>query len=74
MAKIAKVDAAAMDSLYSAEVSRMGVKTAAGIGDQNGAPKDPQAFKDHEDYLATLEAVMKEDAKTDFQPNDVTLD
>jgi hypothetical protein len=70
--KIAKVDAEAMNSLYASEVSRMGVKTAA--SDDNGAPHDPQAFEDHADYLATLESVMKEDKKDDFQPNDQVLD
>jgi hypothetical protein len=72
--KIAKVDADAMNSLYAAEVTG---KTAAGnadVTDRNGAPEDPQAFQDHEEYIATLKSVMAEDTKTDFEPNDVTLD
>jgi hypothetical protein len=69
--KIAKVDAAAMNKFYGAELSRMGLKVAA---DDKGGPHDPQAFEDHAEYLETLKAVMAEDKGTDFQPNDPVLD
>jgi hypothetical protein len=71
--KIATVDAEAMNSLYASELKLAGVKTAA---DDKGEPKDPQAFKDHSEYLAVLEAVMKEDAKVDGSqnPNDPLSD
>lgn len=72
--KIAKIDADAMDSLYAGEISRIGGKTAADVKDQNGAPEAPQAFKDHEEYLDTVTAVLKEDASQDFDPNDTKLD
>ena len=75
--KIAKIDADAMNSLFASEIERMtGEKTAAAgdVRDQNGAPEAPQAFKDHDEYLGTLTAVLKEDASQDFDPNDTKLD
>ena len=33
-----------------------------------------QAFKDHEEYLDTLEEIMGEDNGTDWNPNDPELD
>jgi hypothetical protein len=75
--KIAKIDADAMNSLFASEFERMsGAKYAAAgdVKDQNGAPEAPQAFKDHDDYLNTLTAVLKEDAGQDFDPNDQKLD
>lgn len=73
--KIAKIDADAMNSLYAGEYTRMGgSKQAADVKDQNGAPEAPQAFKDHEEYLDTVTAVLKEDASQDFDPNDTKLD
>jgi hypothetical protein len=73
--KIAKIDAEAMNSLYGAELTRMGVKTAAGVTDTNGAPQDPQAFADHKEYMDTLAEVMREDKKVDGgNPNDPILD
>lgn len=70
--KIAQVDATAMNSLYASELTRMGVKVAA--DDEKGAPHDPQAFKDHAEYIETMKSVMAEDSKTDFQPNDPIQD
>lgn len=70
--KIAKVDADAMNSLYASETARMGVKVAA--DDEKGAPHDPQAFKDHEEYIETMKSVLAEDKGTDFQPNDPIQD
>lgn len=71
MAKIAHVDAEAMNSLYASELKTAGIKTA----EDKGEPKDPQAFKDHEEYLATLESVLKEDAKVEGgNANDPILD
>ena len=75
--KIAKVDAEAMNYLYAAELSKVGLKTAAeGVGDNKGAPKDPQAFEDHSDYLKTLESAMKDDKSVEggTDPNDKVLD
>lgn len=73
MAKIAKTDNDAMNSLFAGEYEKMaGVKLAQ--GDEKGAPHDPQAFTDHAEYLKTIEAVLKEDAGQDFDPNDVKLD
>lgn len=70
--KIAQAEANAMNSLFASELTRMGVKVAA--DDNNGAPHDPQAFKDHAEYLETLKAVMAEDGKDGFSPNDPVLD
>ena len=68
--KIAAVDKTAMDELFKADFARV----AADVKDQNGAPEDPQAFEDHEEYLATLEGVLKEDKRNDWEPNDVSQD
>ena len=73
--KIAKVDNDAMNSLFGAEFSRMaGKKVAADWQDEKGAPKDPQAFLDHESYLATLKSILSDDGKTDAAPNDPIKD
>jgi len=73
--KIAKIDADAMNSLYAGEFQRMaGTKVAVDVKDQNGAPEAPQAFKDHDEYLETLQAVLKEDGSQDHDPNDVFKD
>jgi hypothetical protein len=70
--KIAAVDKQAMDTLYQEDFSR--VAAAAGLKDLNGAPEDPQAFKDHEEYISTVENVLAEDKKDSFEPNDTVLD
>jgi hypothetical protein len=70
--KIAAVDKTAMDALYAEDFKR--VAAASDVKDQNGAPEDPQAFEDHEEYLATLENVLSEDKKNSFEPNDVNQD
>ena len=72
--KIAKIDAAAMNSLFKSELSRMGGKIAA--DDENGAPHDPQAFEDHQSYLETLKSIMTEDkgGKFDGALNDPIAD
>jgi hypothetical protein len=75
--KIAKIDADAMNSLYAVEVAKLsGAKAAAGEAKEGeaGMSHDPQAFKDHEEYMATLKAVLSEDKKQDIDPNDVHLD
>ena len=74
--KIAKVDAEAMNSLYTTELSKVGLKTAAeGVGDNKGAPKGEQAFADHADYLKTLESAMKGNSKVEgTSANDVLVD
>lgn len=74
--KIAKIDNETMNSLYGTEFGRLaGRKTAeADWKDDKGAPKDPQAFRDHEEYLSTLTSVLKEDGSQDHDPNDTKLD
>jgi len=69
--KIAKVDADAMNSLYASELNKKGIKNAS---DDKGIIHAPQAFEDHEEYLATMKSVMAEDSKTDFNPNDEISD
>ncbi len=75
--KIATADANAMNSLYGGELSRLGLKVAqkgGGKEEAAGISHDPQAFEDHSEYLKTLESVLKEDAKTSGDPNDVLTD
>jgi hypothetical protein len=72
MSKIAKLDADAMNSLLAGEVKRL--KIAGDVADQNGAPKAPQAIEDHEEYVSTLNSVLKEADKTSWDPNDIKLD
>jgi hypothetical protein len=72
--KIAKVDNEAMNTLYGGEFSRLAGKKTADWQDDKGAPKDPQAFKDHEEYVATLKSVLSEDGSQDHDPNDTKLD
>lgn len=72
MAKIAAVDAKAMNALLAGEQKRL--KIAGDIADQNGAPKAPQAIEDHEEYTSTLSAVLKEGDKEGWAPNDILLD
>ena len=73
MTKIATVDNEAMNSLFAGEYEKMaGVKVAQ--GDDKGAPHDPQAFTDHEEYLSTVTSVLKEDAGQSFEPNDALKD
>jgi hypothetical protein len=66
MAKIAKADNDAMNSLYAGELKKAGVKVAS--------EEDPQAFEDHKEYLATLENVLADDKSESFDPNDEILD
>lgn len=70
--KIASIDKTAMDTLYAEDFKR--VAAASDVKDQNGAPEDPQAFEDHEEYLTTLQSVLSEDKRNDWEPNDVSLD
>jgi hypothetical protein len=72
--KIAKNDNEAMNSLYGSEFARLAGKKTADWQDEKGAPKDPQAFKDHEEYLATLKSVLAEDGSQDHDPNDPIKD
>jgi hypothetical protein len=77
MSKIARVDAEAMNSLYAAELAKVGMKIAAdALTDDKGAPKDPQAFTDHEEYVANLKSAMEDDKKVEgtTDPNDKILD
>jgi hypothetical protein len=77
--KIAKIDADNMNSLYASEMERMGgVKVAVdardGKEEVGGISHDPQDFKDHDEYLETLQSVLKDDGSEDFDPNDTKLD
>ncbi len=65
MEKIAKIDNTAMNHLFKVEASRRGVKLAS---------EDPQAFADHKEYLATVDAVLKSDKGEEWNPNDPLLD
>jgi hypothetical protein len=72
MGKIAHVDNQAMNALLKSELARGGkVAAASDYADDMG---DPQAFKDHEEYNATLEEVLKEDNTEAWPPNDPILD
>ena len=66
MAKIASTDNQAMNKLFALEASKAGLKTAAA--------DDAQAFEDHKEYLSTLEAILSDDKKTAWEPNDLLLD
>jgi hypothetical protein len=76
--KIAKIDADAMNGLYASEMERMGGAKVAANGDAKeevgGISHDPQAFADHDEYMETLTAVLKDDGSEDFDPNDTKLD
>jgi len=77
--KIAAVDAENMNQIYSSEYSRIAKreKVADLVVEKDLARSaDPQAFKDHDEYLAVLEEVIKEDKKSEgsFDQNDVVLD
>ena len=75
--KIAKIDNDAMNSLYAGEFGKLAGQSKTATTDwqdDKGAPKDPQAFADHSEYLATLKSVLAEDGKDDFDPNDEKLD
>lgn len=65
MAKIAHVDNVAMNHLMKVEASRKGIKLAA---------EDPQAFKDHEEYLSVVDSVLAEDKRESWSPNDPLRD
>jgi hypothetical protein len=66
MGKIASTDSCAMNHLFSVEASRQGIHLAAG--------EDPQAFKDHEEYLSVVDSVLKADGSESFPPNSPLLD
>jgi hypothetical protein len=75
--KLAKVDAEVMNSLYAAELAKVGMKTAADpISDEKGAPHDDQAFEDHAEYLENIKSALKESgsAEGSKDPNDKVLD
>lgn len=69
MTKIAQADATALDSLFTSEFNRLTGKVAAAKDGQT-----EQAFKDHEEYLKTLEGILSDDEKQAFDPNDEKLD
>lgn len=73
--KIASHEAAAMNGLYAAEVSRMS-KSAGEVDTktEGPTPSDAQAFKDHAEMISVLENVMSEDKREGWSPNDEVLD
>jgi hypothetical protein len=71
MAKtIVAADAAVMNSLYATEVAKIAGEQKVKIA----TPEDPQAFKDHADYNATVEAVLRSDGSEEWNPNDPLKD
>lgn len=64
--KIAAADATAMAQLITAELTKAGVKTAVDKSDAN--------FKDHSEYISVLEAILSDDKKESWKPNDPKLD
>ena len=74
--KLAKADNEAMNRLFASELSKAGIKTAAAEESDAGRSDDPQAFKDHEDYIKTVEDAFKSDKKVEGgkDPNDVLFD
>jgi len=78
MAQIPEMDKTAMNELYTSEFNRIATKLkAAGRYDskeEGPTPSDAQAFKDHADLISELEAVLKEDSRDGFSPNDEILD
>ena len=69
--KIAASDNKAMNALLGLELKAAGLKVAAAGEEGSG---DPQAFEDHEEYLKTLDEVLKEGDKESWSPNDEILD
>lgn len=71
MAKnIVAADAAVMNGLYAAEVAKLAADAKVKIA----TPEDPTAFKDHAEYNATVESVLRSDGSEEWQPNDPILD
>ena len=71
MTRIAAADQKAMNALYATAVTA-GLKTA-GVVDKS--PENTETvFKDHEQYISTLEEILDEDKKTTFEPNDPIMD
>jgi hypothetical protein len=73
--KIAAADAGVINSLYASEVTRL-AKSAGEVDtkEEGPTPADAQAFKDHEDYISTLESVMADDKKNSLNANDALID
>jgi hypothetical protein len=79
--QIASEDRQVMDSLFASENAKLaaaaGIKVGASksdIADDNGKEQGPQAFKDHEEYVDVVSAVLADDKKESFDPNDITQD
>lgn len=71
MAKIAKIDNEALNKLYTRELAKVGLKVAA-----NDDKQAPDAFKDHEEFIKTVESVLSDDknVKGSDNPNDPDFD
>lgn len=77
MSKIAKADRDAMNALYAGQLQPKGFKVAADKEKDSdaGYTFDPDAFRDHEQFVKTVEDVLKEDQKApSVDPNDVNFD
>ena len=72
MTRIAAADQEAMNKLFTTAVAS-GCKTA-GVAADESPENTKQVFKDHEDYIATLEDILSDDKKTSFDPNNEILD
>jgi len=79
--QIASEDRQVMDGLFTSEYGKLasaaGLKVAASksdIADDNGKEQGPQAFKDHEEYVDVVSAVLNDDKSESFDPNDQTQD
>lgn len=68
MAKIEEPDYSVMNRLYAKAAG----KTAA-EANAEGLVSEP-AFKDHEEYLSTLDGILSDSKKTSWDPNDPILD
>ena len=69
MTKIQEPDNSVMNRLYA---KAAGKKIAAEANGE-GLVSEP-AFKDHEEYLSTLDGILSDTKKTSWDPNDPILD
>jgi hypothetical protein len=63
MAKIQEPDASVLNRLAAKSAGKTATEGHSEV-----------AFKDHEEFLATLDDILSEDNKTSWDPNEPTLD
>lgn len=73
MSKIAESDNNALNTLYQTALTA-GVKQAGIVVDKDLPTNTETAFKDHADYVKTVEDVLSDDKSNSFAPNDPILD